>query len=138
MSDNGCISFGGSCQRKLSVVEKGQLDLPTEGFPEAFASSNSQTRCHWARSCRSSAATKRESEIRGPTRGGALAAISDISWLEKHDPSLLECPLSPLRPITQQHSTTDAAKANARWNTILRGTMIACGHGRGGGDAQQA
>jgi hypothetical protein len=68
----------------------------------------------------------------------ALAAISDMTRLEKHDPSLPECPLSPLRPITQQHSTADAAKANARWNTILRGTMIACGHGRGGGDAQQA
>jgi hypothetical protein len=46
--------------------------------------------------------------------------------------------LSPLRPITQQHSTADAAKTSARWNTILRGAMIACGHERGGGGAQQA
>jgi hypothetical protein len=61
-----------------------------------------------------------------------------MTRLEKHDPGVLECPLSPLRPIAQQHSTSDAAKANARWNTILRGAMIACGHERGGGGAQQA
>jgi hypothetical protein len=30
----------------------------------------------------------------------ALAAISNMTRLEKLDPSLPECPLSPLRPIT--------------------------------------
>jgi hypothetical protein len=29
--DSGCISFADSSQDKLGVVEKGQLDLPTEG-----------------------------------------------------------------------------------------------------------
>jgi hypothetical protein len=28
---SACISFGDSCQDKLGVVEKGQLDLPAEG-----------------------------------------------------------------------------------------------------------